>query len=296
MAMKQKAKTRLVDLIVRENHLVGAPANLRTWLVIKNREGGSEMEFDAKTLEAVLKADLPADLQAVVKDALEKAAKCTPEAKSAYGAAMKIMAPHLDAKQKAHMGKLFDVADEPDGDEAEKAKKAAIAKALADEVAKKSAVISDPAFVLLQKQADDLRKQVDAAEQRETLRDATDRIKKDYAGLPISATDLAPIMVKIEKGVKLADGELAVLDQVLKSSAAIAANSLLFSEISKRTNPADVDSMDAWTQITTKAAELVQKDASGKTSLALAIDIIQKQNPGLYEQYLAEQKSAAARS
>ena len=75
MAMKQKAKTRLVDLIVRENHLVGAPANLRTWLVIKNREGGSEMEFDAKTLEAVLKADLPADLQAVVKDALEKLMK-----------------------------------------------------------------------------------------------------------------------------------------------------------------------------------------------------------------------------
>ena len=278
------------------------------------------MEFtglDEKTLKAILAAEPTDEVLKGILAAIEKG-KMSPECKGAFAAASKIAGSHLSEAKKAKLAKLFSDDDDDDDDDAEKS--AIAAKKSADILAEQKARLAAaapknefgidleaveksarPVVELLMGKMSEIQKEFRAERDKNRLAETTARVRKEYAGLPINADDFAQVMVKIEKGERLDENEVAYLDLVLKAAASTNAHSKLFESMSVGNEDGMTEGMSATQEIETRANELVAKSGVGKDGkpvldYAHAITKVATDNPGLYARAEIEHNAADNRS
>lgn len=255
---------QLTDLRVEEVSLVGKPANRRKFLLTKGDT------VDEKELMALMKA--AADDESALEDWLSKAGLSEKAAGAVRGATRLLSA----FKDEPGMQKLMQLlaamggfGKPPEDEEAGKADKAEKTQKSEDVVPEK-----------VQKQLDDLQKQLDEAREKVAKSEATTKARDTYSRIPGNPEELAELLVKADKaGEDLSKPLNALLAAINTAMAG------LYKQIGSDAPAISVGASDAVAEVNKLADALVAKEANVMTH-EQAVAKVLEQHPELYTRYL----------
>lgn len=293
----KKTKKRLKNLSVVEVSLVGRPANGKQFLLTK---GEPKMELTEKQKGIMA---TPFDTEEKFMALLQKEeVNLTDEAQSALMSSMRMLAAYSEEMPEQLLGMMRDALGmeeekAEDTEEAESTKttdshhedqteksEADIIKSLSD---LPEAVRDQVENLFKEKQEalakfDEVQKKLEEEKQEKIRKEFVDKASSEYKHIPsINAEDLGSVV----KSLHDLDPAIAEkIESVLKASDTAIEKGGLFDEIGKKSTTTE-EGGTAYEKMRRTAAAMVQKGEAG--SIEKAIDTVMKNNPELYQDYLA---------